>query len=109
MAGAISFSEGVQDCRGLGVSMRHQGRHGYVAQHRLRGPAEDRLAQTRTAIGAHDDHIGAEGRRSCVHRARHIGIACGQLFPFDVEAVPGEMLGKIDGVGTLVFRAPRCR
>ena len=42
------------------TSVRHQDRNGHGIQDGPSGPAKDKLAQTRMAIAANDDHVGTQ-------------------------------------------------
>jgi hypothetical protein len=49
--------------------VRHQDRNSHCIQDRPRGPAEDKFAQPRVAIAAHDYHVRIQvrrGRQDCV-------------------------------------------
>jgi hypothetical protein len=81
--------------RALFGSVREEQGHRAVLEQRLRRAAEHHLAQTRMHISSHHDHVGPDQASMMAQCLGDVTIQGGQGQFADLDAVAGEMRGKV--------------
>ena len=77
------------------TSVRHQDRNSHCIQDSPRGPAEDKFAQARMAIAAHDDHVRSQVGRGRQDRVSNVLIVGHDTLEVDLEIMACEMVRDI--------------